>query len=97
MINLRLAVFGNVVPPARKARDEAAMLDAERYIKGQRPVFFEEKMGFVSTFIYDGDAMQVGNIVVGPAIVEQTTTIVVPPGWRLDVTEYGDYVMALHA
>lgn len=98
MINLRLAVFGNVVPPARKAREEAAMLDAERYIKGQRPVFFEDKMGFVPTFIYDGDAMQVGNIVEGPAIIEQTTTtIVIPPGWRLDVTEYGDYVMTFQA
>lgn len=95
MINLRMAVFGNVVPPARKASSQTAMHDAERYIKGQRPVFFEEKMGYVPTFIYDGDAMQVGNIVEGPAIVEQTTTtVVVPPGWRLDVTEYGDYVMA---
>lgn len=94
IINLRLACFGNVVPPARKAREEAPMLDAERYIKGQRPVFFEEKMGFVPTFIYDGDAMQVGNIVMGPAIIEQTTTtIVVPPDWRLDVTEYDDYLM----
>lgn len=94
IINLRLACFGNVVPPTRKAREEAPMLDAERYIKGQRPVFFEEKMGFVPTFIYDGDAMQVGNIVMGPAIIEQTTTtIVVPPDWRLDVTDYGDYLM----
>lgn len=98
MINLRLATFGNVVPPARKARDESAMLDAERFIKNQRPVYFEEKMGFISTFIYDGDAMQVGNIVEGPAVIEQTTTtIVIPPGWRLDVTEYGDYVMSVHA
>ena len=98
MINLRLAVFGNVVPPARKVRDESAMMDAERYIKGQRAVFFEEKMGFVPTFVYDGDAMIVGNIVEGPAIIEQiTTSIVVPPGWRLDVTDYGDFLMTYQA
>jgi len=36
----------------------------------------------------------VGNIVLGPAVIEQTTTtIVVPPDWRLDVTEYEDYLM----
>ncbi len=98
MINLRLAAFGNVIPPARKVRTEAAMMDAERYIKGQRPVYFEDKQGFVPTFIYDGDAMIIGNIVEGPAIIEQeTTSIVVPPDWRLDVTEYGDFLMTYQA
>jgi N-methylhydantoinase A len=95
-INLRLATFGRVVPPARKARTETATMDASRHIKGQRDVYFEEKFGFVPTFIYDGDAMEVGNILEGPAIIEQsTTTIVVPPGARVDVTEYGDYLMNL--
>jgi len=71
-------------------------MDASRHIKGQRDVYFEEKYGFVPTFVYDGDAMEVGNILEGPAIIEQsTTTIVVPPGARVDVTEYGDYLMNL--
>jgi len=42
--------------------------------------------------------MIVGNIVEGPAIIEQiTTSIVVPPGWRLDVTDYGDFLMTYQA
>jgi N-methylhydantoinase A len=96
MINLRLAAFGKVVPPARKTRDGKESMDASRFVIGQRKVYFEEKFGFVRTFVYDGDALEVGNIIEGPAIVEQsTTTLVVPPDARLDVTEYGDFVMTL--
>ena len=95
MINLRLAAFGKVVPPTRKARPFNSQ-DPSKYIKGQRDVYFEEKYGFVPTFIYDGDQLAVGNIVKGPAIVEQrTTTTVVPPDARLEVTSYGDYLMVL--
>jgi N-methylhydantoinase A len=95
MINLRLAAFGKVVPPTRKARPFNSQ-DPSKYIKGQREVYFEDKYGFVPTFIYDGDQLAVGNIVKGPAIVEQrTTTTVVPPDARLEVTTYGDYLMVL--
>ena len=95
MINLRLAAFGKVVPPTRKAKPFHSQ-DPSKNIKGQRDVYFEEKYGFVPTFIYDGDLLAVGNIIKGPAIVEQrTTTTVVPPDARLEVTTYGDYLMML--
>ncbi|HSB07479.1 MAG TPA: hydantoinase/oxoprolinase family protein [Thermodesulfobacteriota bacterium] len=95
MINLRLAAFGKVVPPTRKAKPFHSQ-DPSKNIKGQRDVYFEEKYGFVPTFVYDGDLLAVGNIIKGPAIVEQrTTTTVVPPDARLEVTTYGDYLMML--
>lgn len=95
MINLRLAAYGKVVTPARKAIVEKSA-DAAKYVKGKRDVYFEKKFGFVPTTIYDGDNMVAGNIVEGPAIIEQkTTTVVVPPMARLEVTEYGDYLVKL--
>jgi len=95
MINVRLAAYGEVVTPTRKAIAFTSS-DASKYIKGKRDVYFEEKYGFVPTAIYDGDLMEVGNIVDGPAIIEQrTTTVVVPPGARLEVTTHGDYLMKL--
>jgi N-methylhydantoinase A len=95
MINLRLAANGKVVTPARKVMKEKSA-DAGGSVKEKRDVFFEEKYGFVPTKIYDGDSMVAGNIVDGPAIIEQrTTTVVVPPDARLEVTEYGDYLMKL--
>ena len=95
LINLRLAAYGRVVKPVRKTMLQKSA-DASKYVKGNRDVFFEEKVGFVPTMIYDGDQMEAGNIVEGPAIIEQrTTTILVPPDARLEVTEYGDYLMKL--
>jgi N-methylhydantoinase A len=95
MINLRLAAYGKVVTPARRTMKEKSA-DAAGFVKEKRDVYFEEKYGFVPTKIYDGDTMVAGNIVEGPAIIEQrTTTVVVPPEARLEVTEYGDYLMKL--
>ncbi|MCP4629915.1 MAG: hydantoinase/oxoprolinase family protein [bacterium] len=95
MINLRLAAYGKVVAPARRTMKEKSV-DISGFVKEKRDVFFEEKFGFVPTTIYDGDRMVAGNIVDGPAIIEQrTTTVVVPPDARLEVTEYGDYLMKL--
>jgi N-methylhydantoinase A len=95
MINLRMAAYGKVVTPSRKAMIEKSA-DTSNYIKGKRDVYFEKKYGFVPTMIYDGDSMDAGNIVEGPAIIEQkTTTIVVPPQSKLEVTKYGDYLMKL--
>lgn len=95
-INLRLACFGKVVAPPRKAVATVKKQDACAHVTGRRDVYFEEIRGFVQATIYDGDAMEAGTQISGPAIVEQsTTTIVVPPKARLDVTEYGDFLMTL--
>jgi N-methylhydantoinase A len=95
MINLRLSAYGKVVKPARKSMKETSA-DVSGFVKGKRDVFFEEKLGYVPTTIYDGDRMTAGNIVDGPAVIEQrTTTVVVPPDARLEVTGYGDYLMKL--
>jgi len=95
MINLRLAAYGKVVTPARKAMVTQSA-DASKSIKGKRDVYFEEEYGFIPATIYDGDIMEPGNRIKGPAIIEQrTTTIVVPPGAKLKVTDYGDYLMKL--
>ncbi|HMK36913.1 MAG TPA: hydantoinase/oxoprolinase family protein [Desulfomonilaceae bacterium] len=97
IINLRRSCYGKVVAPERKSLPWSSP-DPMKFVKGKREVHFEEEFGFVPTTIYDGDQMQPGNIVEGPAIVEQkTTTVVVPPKARLEVTTYGDYLLRLGA
>lgn len=50
--------------------------------------------GFQDTPIHDGSRLQPGNIVQGPAIIEETfTTIVAYPGWKVLVDDAGDYEM----
>jgi N-methylhydantoinase A len=93
IMNVRVAGFGRVVKMSLKEYLRSGE-DARRYQKGTRDVFFEEADGFVATPIYDGDAMQYGNSVQGPAVIEQKiTTIVVPPGYSIEVGKYGDYMM----
>ena len=66
--------------------------DASAALVGRRPVYFDGK--FEETAVYDGLKLQNGNLVAGPAIIEQpTTTIVVTPDHDLVCSEYGDYLM----
>ena len=93
IINIRLAGFGRVTKPSIKEQPYEDK-DASKYLKGKRDVFFEEANNFVTTPIYDGDAMRHGNLIEGPAVLEQrTTTIVVPPGFTVEVTKNGDFLM----
>ena len=58
--------------------------DASKAKKGERLAFFEEYKGYVTTPIFDGDKLEAGNVIKGPAVVEETaTTIVVPPAFEL--------------
>jgi N-methylhydantoinase A len=62
-------------------------------LKGKRDAYFEESKGFIQTTIFDGTKLQPGEILKGPCIVEEKmTTIVIPPGFRMQVDEYGNYV-----
>ncbi|MGD8389720.1 MAG: hypothetical protein PVG49_21415, partial [Desulfobacteraceae bacterium] len=68
--------------------------DPSMAIKGERAAFFKEYNGYVKVPVFDGDKLVPGNVVLGPAIVEeQTTTIVVFPGSSLRLNEKDTYAM----
>jgi len=98
IINLRLAAYGKVVTPPQEPLPFVSK-DASRHKKVySRKAFFEVDgdLKSIDTPIYDGDSMEVGNIVEGPAIIEQkVTTIVVPPGAKIEVTPYGHFLMEI--
>jgi N-methylhydantoinase A len=49
----------------------------------------------VQTPVYDGDRLLAGNIIIGPAIIEEpTTTVVVPPSYAATVDEERSYHLA---
>lgn len=61
-------------------------------LTGRRRAFFED--GFREVPVYDGHRLASGEDVAGPAIVEQaTTTVVVPPEYRLTCDDYGNYLV----
>jgi len=93
VLNLRMAACGVVHTPALEAAPFVSR-DAEPFRKGERRAYFEEKGGYVATPVFDGDRMEIGNVVKGPAIVElKTTTIVVPPEGSLEVTPYESFLI----
>ena len=56
----------------------------EEFAKGTRPVYFERGAGAVEAAVYNGDAMPLGEVVEGPAVIDLAITgIVVPPGHQL--------------
>jgi N-methylhydantoinase A len=68
--------------------------DPSAALKRNRQVHFSALRGFVDTPCYAGDGLRHGNVIGGPAIIEETkTTIVVPKGHVLTLDAYENYIM----
>ena len=64
--------------------------------KGTRKVYFEEAGGYVDCDTYERSRLAAGNVIAGPAIVEQMdTTTVLPPGETARVDRFGTLIVEL--
>ena len=91
LINLRLSATGATKKPVTQ-KHELGGPAAEHARKGERPAWFDNRM--VTVPVYDGLALQPGNRLPGPAIVEQpTTTIVLPGDTGLSCDQWGNYLL----
>ena len=67
-------------------------------VKETRKVFFSEVDGYVDTPIFDGESLEIGTAIDGPAVAElPTTTLVVFPSHQLVVEEGGNSVITIPA
>ncbi|MBS7701001.1 MULTISPECIES: hydantoinase/oxoprolinase family protein [unclassified Chelatococcus] len=70
--------------------------DVTRAVKGARQVWFPETDGFTNCTVYDRYRLSVGDVVTGPAIVEEReSTIVLPPDSTTRVDPHGNLVTEL--
>jgi len=70
----------------------AGTKDASEALKRKRPCFFNG--GYVDAPIYDSAKLKSGNIIPGPAVVEEpVTTLVIPEGFNCSIDEYGNYIL----
>jgi len=79
LVNLRVSVSA----PMSDSKMDFAMTGqtAGDAFKRKRPVFFEEKGGYVETPVYDRYRISVGEIIDGPAVFEEKeSTLVIGPG-----------------
>jgi N-methylhydantoinase A len=71
----------------RAPRSRGSVSDAR---KATRRAYFEGR--YATAPVYDGSALRAGHQIKGPAIVEEAfTTVVVYPGQRATVDDYGNY------
>jgi N-methylhydantoinase A len=94
LLNVRLTAIGVTAKPApeRQPRRRASPAPA---LKGRREVYLRERAKFAAVPVYDGDRLGHGNRLAGPAIIESVnTTIVVPPGYRVDYDVQGNCLLA---
>ncbi|MDR7468356.1 MAG: hydantoinase/oxoprolinase family protein [Armatimonadota bacterium] len=90
LVNLRAVATGVVDgPPLPEVAPGPAPAPRSR-----RAVWAAEDGAFASTPVYDGSAFGSGAALRGPAVIElPTTTVTVPPGWRLEVDRHGSFLL----
>jgi N-methylhydantoinase A len=90
VLTLKSVSIGRVPRPYLKPVESKG---ARQALKGKRQVFFVESKDFIETLVYDGDALQPGSIVEGPAVVEEVAmTLAIPPKFRFSVDLFGNYI-----
>jgi N-methylhydantoinase A len=93
IINLRLTAVGKI-PKTLLAQEEPARYSPDKAVKGERNVYFPEFQGRVPTKIYDSSLLKPGHSISGPAIIEAvTTTIVICPGDKASVDDFGNIIL----
>ncbi|MGI6877326.1 hydantoinase/oxoprolinase family protein [Microbacterium sp. gxy059] len=77
-------------------RDETSESDPQRAFVGIRSTCFDPSDGYVDTPIYDRSRLTPGDVIAGPAIVEQMdTTTVLLPGDTCRVDDYRNLVIEI--
>jgi N-methylhydantoinase A len=95
-INIRVAVRAPVAGSevVLRGRSRAAL----SAVKGRRRAYFAEAGGFVDTAVFDRVGLMVGEVLEGPAVVEDAgSTLVIGPGATARVASTGNIVLALPA
>jgi N-methylhydantoinase A len=83
-------------PPFVLTKQPLSKKDSSGSLKRKRQVYFKQVGGFRDVPCYDGDKLRHGNILKGPAIIEERkTTVVIPPGAEVVVDAYGNYLATL--
>ncbi|MBM3529690.1 MAG: hydantoinase/oxoprolinase family protein [Alphaproteobacteria bacterium] len=95
IVSLRSGVVGQMrKPPFERIAAGAAEPDSPAF-RGKRPVYFAGT-GFTETPTYHRPALRAGNVIAGPALIEEhASTTVVLPSDTLTVDDFGDLVIEI--
>ena len=91
MVSYRLRA--RVPVPKYQPRQDAPSLRRTAAVKGKRTISLDGTA--INTIVYERDQLEVGALIVAPAIVEQfDATTLIPPGWSARVNGYRNLILA---
>jgi N-methylhydantoinase A len=95
-VNLRVTAMGKIGKPRlRELTGKGEEGNAETRETTRRQVYFAESGGYVACPIYNRYQLCVGDVVAGPAVVEEfDSTTVIHPRWAAKVDRYGNMLLA---
>ena len=95
LVSLRVTVLGTMKKPPRHHVDEGAAQPEAAALRGTKPVYFRAG-GWADTPVYKRDLLRAGNLISGPALIEEhASTTVVQPGDELRVDGLGNLQIAI--
>lgn len=93
-IHWRVKAIGETQDLILTPSDRGSIAPYEDAVIDTREAYFRGLGGMVDTSVFDGNRLETGNKIEGPAIIEETeTTIVVFPGSQIRVSPFGNYVV----
>ena len=94
-VNLRVTGIGPIRRPALRPVSDPGAPHPQPRVAGTRPACFDPESGFVDTAIYRRNDLGPGDVVEGPAVVEEYgATVPLAPGFRAEVDRLGNLIVA---
>ena len=92
LVNIESTVYGRIDRPSpTEIKNNTLLKDA---LKSNRNLIFSNAGELIKTPVYDGNLLSNGHQIHGPAVVEEdTTTLVIEPGWMLELHKSGTYII----
>ena len=93
VVTLRVTALGHLESARLAALSPGSGNPAEARV-GQRSVYFDDTAGLLPCDIYNRAKLGPGSAIEGPAILENVdSTVVIEPGWRGRIDDYGNCIM----
>jgi N-methylhydantoinase A len=96
LVNIESTLHGKVEKPGLPKLGKG--VPVAKALKGHRKAIFDMSGKPHKTPVYDGSLLGAGAQIKGPAVIEEeTTTIVIEPGWKASLDKTGSYVISAKA
>lgn len=95
LVSLRVTVLGIMKKPPKHSVDEGSSTPEKAAVRAVKPVYFRSG-GWADTPVYKRDRLRAGNVISGPALIEEhASTTVMQPGDEMRVDELGNLQISI--